>query len=342
MSMTNYKFYFFSTQKAIRFHISRKLLARGWEKATSAKEAIFADANLTLNDEILKHFEYKHLLAQLMEKAGKALMPLTYNINDDNCNEVFAKIIYTHYLTSQDNDLKWILKPSMLNNGDHIKLFSHIEEVKKHYASSKRLGGEHVLQQYITNPALIAGRKFTFRMPVVLTNYAGVFLYKEGYINISALPFTLTDGFKDRKAHITNYVLDEEFANIEQRSTQTLENFSDQYQQMSVIVKACVKDLLKRFPYFLKPQKTKIFEIFGFDFMLDATGKIWLLEINQGPDAPTFEENCLDEIFWHKFWEDIIQDFVLPIAFNTPQREYKNFSRLLSSHQCFSHWRYFW
>lgn len=336
-------FYFFNSRTAIRFHIARQLIARGWQETLQASEAAFGDQHLTLNDEISKNLEYKHLLARLVKKHCPQVMPLTYEINDENYAEVFARIRYENYLSPQTHKspaLKWILKPSMLNNGDHIHLFNNIDELKKHYSSAQRLGQEHVVQAYLTDPDLIDGRKYTFRIAAVLTNYAGVFLYQQGYVNISGYPFTLEDDFKNRKVHITNYVLDGEFANIEQRPTQSMQNFADVFAQMKAQVKCVIKGLLKEYPAYLAPSKHKIFEIFGFDFILDRNGKLWLLEINQGPDAPTFEENKLDEILWHVFWRDITEDFVLPIAQNTqPIRNYQNFTQILSAKACFSGWQ---
>jgi tubulin--tyrosine ligase len=337
-------FYFFNDRTAIRFHIARRLLSLGWESVPRESEASFSDRHLSLNDEITLNLEYKHLLADLTQRYCPAIMPITYCVNDDNYSEVFSKMIYQHYMPQGNyapniKGLKWILKPSTLNNGDFIKLFNNVEELKKYYSQSNRLGGNHVVQQYLPNPALIDGRKYTFRMPVVFTNYVGIFLYRQGYINISAHPFDLEDGFVDRKVHITNYVLDGEFSHIEQRSTQKLANFAEIYSQMVTIVTAVTKALLKIAPGYLKPQATKIFEVFGFDFILDQQGKVWLLEINQGPDAPTFEDNVLSGILWDNFWTDIMEDFVLPIALQqSPKNNYQNFSQLLPATKCYSAW----
>lgn len=338
-------FHFFSYRYAIRFHIARILEAYGWGKSTRAADAIFTDLNLTLNDEISERLEHKHLLAQLVQQHCHEVMPVTYCVNDDNYSHVFAKMIYQHYLknnqyVSNINGLKWILKPSTLNNGDQIHLFNNVEELKKYYAKTDRLGGNHVIQQYLPNPDLIEKRKYTFRMPVVMTNYAGVFIYRQGYVNISSQPFNLEDGFQNRKVHITNYVIDGEFAHIEQRSTQQIKDFDTVFSQMRNIVASVMRGLLKISPDYLKKSPINIFEIFGFDFICDDTGKVWLLEINQGPDTPTFEENALNEILWDKFWEDIRDDFVLPIALKTkPKRNYKNFTCVLKSKECFSLWR---
>lgn len=327
---------------ATKFHISRRLLERGWIESVKAKDAAFTDENLTLNDEISKYLEYKHLLAQLAAAYFPDKMPLTYCINDQNFERVFAKMTYEHYMANNRYqktiaDLKWILKPSMLNNGDEIKLFNNVEELRAHFANPNRLGGEQVIQQYVSNPDLIDGRKYTFRVHAVFTNYAGVFFYKQGYINISAYPFAL-EGFKNRKIHITNYVLDGEFSHIEQRSTNTLKNFPMIYQQMCDIVRKTVKALLKVAPFYLKPQQKRAFELFGFDFMLDQNGKVWLLEINQAPDAPTFEQNRLDEILWNVYWQDIIEDFVLPSVQTELKPSYSNFTHLLKQQECYSFW----
>ncbi len=345
--MTKRAFYFFSSRMATKFHIAKRLLSIGFIESNQEKEALFSDSNLTLNDEVSKVLEYKHLLAKLVQKFCKNIMPLTYYVNDDNYHDVFAKMIFENYMKNnryqkEIADLKWILKPSMLNNGDNIFLFNNVEELKAHFASTKRLGGDHVIQQYIPNPALINNRKYTFRVSGVFTNYAGIFLYKQGYINISAFPFNLQDGFKNKKVHITNYVLDNEFANIEQRSTQTLDGFDKTYEQMCFIVKQVMVALLKLHPDYLKPSKLKKFEIFGFDFMQDDNGKVWLIEINQAPDAPTFEENKLDGILWEPFWQDIIDEFVLPIALNkTPKNHYSHYQQILTAKACYS-WPLSW
>lgn len=338
---TPYRYYFFSERMAIRFHLSKRLLAMGWERANNASDARFSDEHLILQDEISKNLEYKHLLSSLVKKYCPGYMPITYHLTDENYSRVLSEIIYKHYTVNgkytPSVNIKWILKPSMLNNGDNIQLFNSIEEVKRYYSSSQRLGGDHVLQEYISHPDLIDGRKYTFRLHAILTNYAGVFINRQGYVNISALPFDLNDNFKHKKMHITNYVLDGEFANISQRSTQELANFEDAFTQMSTIVKACITGLIKANPSYLRPDKIKRFEIFGFDFMMDETKKVWLLEINQGPDAPTFEENALNPILWDPFWNNVIEDFVLPVSLGVaPRNHYDSFFQVLAPTQTYS------
>tara|TARA_R110002110_G_scaffold121431_2_gene297274 strand:+ start:107194 stop:108240 length:1047 start_codon:yes stop_codon:yes gene_type:complete len=339
----NKTFKFSRYDTAIHYHITRVLEQQGWQKSNDNPQ--FSDQNLTLNDGVSIHFEYKHLLAELINNLKPSIMPATYSLDDTTVGTVLSQITLDYYL--QDNkyhkeikDLKWLLKPSMLNNGDDIKLFNNLDEVREHYWSPERMGGDHILQQYIPNPALHQGRKYTFRVFAALTNYAGVYLYREGYGNISADNFNLEDRMGNRKAHITNYILDGELANIEQRLASELCDFKVVYQQMVDIVQTTVKQIIKRYPQYLKTQNTKKVELFGYDFMLDTNGKLWLIEINQGPDCPMIFDHVLNESLWYPFWQDVVNDFVLPIATEQKQQQPSgNFQQVLETKQCYSRFR---
>ncbi len=331
-------------ESAIRYHITRILEQKGWRKGNQNPQ--FSDRNLSLDDGTSIHFEYKHLLARLIDNIQSDIMPATYSLNDSTASAVLSQVVLDYYL--EDNryhkeieNIKWLLKPSTLNNGDDIKLFNNVDEIKQHYWSPDRMGGEHVLQQYISNPALHNGKKHTFRIFAVLTNYAGVYLYHEGYANISAHDFSLEDRLANRKAHITNYILDGELANIEQCLASEICDFKSVYSQMKTIVELTVKQLLKVSPQYLKPQNTKIIELFGYDFMLDNNGKLWLLEINQGPDCPMVPEHVLNDSLWYPFWQDIVENFVLPIAKGQTEPNIKgcHFQKVLDRKQCYSRFR---
>jgi len=73
-------------------------------------------------------------------------MPETYNINDHNWPSVLTTIAEKYYikdnlLMDKVDNINWILKPSLLNNGQYIKIFSQIHQVEKHYLNPRRLGG---------------------------------------------------------------------------------------------------------------------------------------------------------------------------------------------------------
>lgn len=343
--MSDKKYHFFTLQTATRYHIARALDALGWTRVNNEPEANFGDRHLALNDAVSQTLEYKNKLAQLIQKYKLKFMPMTYCIDDETRDDVLSRVIFDHYFSDQQSlqtkpDLKWILKPAMLNNAEQIKLFDDIQAVRKHYFSAKRLGGPHVLQQYIQDPALIDGRKFTFRIHVFVTNFGGISIYHRGYMNISAVPYVLEQGFEDKKMHITNYMLDGVQSHITQRTTEQMPGFEVIHAQMKKMITSVFKALLSEAPDYLAPINPPKFEIFGVDFLLDKQGKLWLIEINQGPDAPMYEDNPLKPILWEPFWRDVIENFVLPIADNVAGPiSHPHFQPLLTKSQCYSAWR---
>lgn len=343
--MTCDKFHFFSLGTTTRYHIARRLTALGWERANDAHEACFTDRHLSIDDTIGETLEYKNRLAQLMKRHQLPWMPLTYCLDEDSKTDVFAEIIYNHYLKKQQykpdtQDIKWILKPATLNNGDWIRLFDHIDAVKAYYSSNDRLGGPHILQQYIDNPALLNQRKYTYRLHVFVTNYGGVFVYHQGYVNVSGVPYEPQKGFDNKKMHITNYMIDGDLAHISQQTTHELPGFEKLHAQMKQQITSVFQALIKEVPDYLNPKEPPRFEIFGCDFILDDAGRLWLLEINQGADAPMYEDNPLKPILWDPYWQDVLETFVLPIAQNRvgPIKN-PNFHAILTPGQCYSSWR---
>ena len=86
--------------------------------------------NATLNDSLFDipediscALEYKHVLADFLKKHDLNFAPLTYYIDDVNYNDVIRNL----------PEGKWILKPSMLNNGQDIHLFHQVSELLRHY-----------------------------------------------------------------------------------------------------------------------------------------------------------------------------------------------------------------
>lgn len=334
-------FHFNTYHTATRLHLARELKLRGWF-ASESEGALLGEQNLHINDNVAEYFEHKDKLAQLLQPAKVSFFPKTYPIDDHNYQQVLADITLQHYMRDQKyqknvTDLAWILKPAMLNNGDDIKLFHNVEELKTYYRTSNRLGGPHVIQQYITNPAFINQRKATYRFWVVVTNFMGVYVAKQGYVNISELPYEGTAHFSERRMHITNYVLDGKLANIEQRLATDCPDFEAVYSQVTTIVRRCLQLLIRKFPGYLQPSNTNVVELFGFDFTMDDKGQCWLLEINQSPDCPIDETHPLMPSLWLPFWSHIVDYFILPCCglAAKPDRD-QHFHTALSNQEAYS------
>lgn len=320
------RFYLNQEQSPTHYNLWRYLKERGWGTSYFPWYSNFSDKNLQFSAQAAEQLEYKHLLAQLAQQFCPEVMPLTYCINDENWPEILNQIAHRFYFTQDHlvnhiDDLVWILKPALLNNGQEIKIFQKFRELEQHFLSTNRLGGEHVLQRYLTHPHLLRDeRKYSLRMFVVTTNYAGSFLYPYGYYNVALHPF-VSDEFLDLRPHLTNEHLQDNESNVIQIPTRRFESFSLLYQQIKTILAAIIKGLTQLFPQAFICKKQRALAIYGFDFIVDETGRVWLLEANHGPCFPTSDDHPLQTHLYYDFWQALITCFIEPIAANKPLKK---------------------
>jgi hypothetical protein len=311
------------SQSPTHYNLHRYLQERGWQSCSSSDQANFSDANLQFDTKAAESLEFKHLLAKLVAQYCPDLMPITYCINDENWPLILNKIANKYYLfngqfANQIEGLVWILKPALLNNGKEIKIFQKLSELEQHYLSSKRLGGEHVLQRYLSNPHLLRDeRKYSIRMFVVLSNYAGAYLYPQGYFNVAMHRFTPQD-FSDLRPHLTNEHLEEDESNVIQIPSQRFESFASLYPQIKAQISAVIKGLEQLHPLAFVCDKRRHLAIYGFDFIVDNQGHLWLLEANHGPCFPISDEHPLQSHLYYDFWQHFMTSFVEPIGLEKP------------------------
>ncbi|CEK12037.1 ATP-grasp domain-containing protein [Legionella hackeliae] len=308
-------FFLNAEQSPTHFNLSRYLQAQGWHYSRFNWQASFSDKNLQFNSEAAQCLEYKHLLAQLIAHYCPEVMPLTYCINDENWPVILAQIADKHYNHSEE-ELVWILKPALLNNGEAIKIFQNLADLESHFLRSDRFGGEHVLQRYINNPHLLRppqGHKYSIRMFVILTNYAGVYLYPQGYFNVAMHPFK-KNKFVDLRPHLTNEHLHHDEENVIQIPAWRFDFFGALYPSIKQIITVTIKALQHQYSQAFVVDKEKALAIFGFDFIVDNDQRVWLLEANHGPCFPVDDNHPLQKYLYNEFWQAFIKTFVLPIA----------------------------
>lgn len=297
------KTFHFSQNDPTRFNLRRQFLLKGYIEVDEASKADFSDANIGANDMALQILEYKHLLALLMQHNNLTFMPPTFPINDINFPQVLSKLQEEY----ADSNWLWIYKPSTLNNGENIRLFAHINEIAEHYQTLKRLGGDFVIQHYIDNPHLLDGHKYTLRLYVILSNYNGYQLYQHGYYNIGRQKYPGKNDIENLGAHLTNEHLTEPMPNVIQMPTSKVPEFHLLMPQITSIVDQSIQAFAKASPQYFSPSTQKALDILGFDFLVDETMKIWLLEINHGPWFPTTEPHILQSHLFDAFWKFVVE-----------------------------------
>lgn len=160
-----------------------------------------------------------------------------------------------------------------------------------------------IVQLYMDRPMLISGRKFDIRCFVLVTNFPGeclrAYFFKDAYVRTSSKKYSLVS-LSDREAHLTNDAIQnksktygkfEDGNKLSFAEWQTTilrdyphaspniveEKFRPEIMRLSKIsIAAAAKDL----------QKTKInrsFELLGYDYMVDDTFRVNLIEINSNP-----------------------------------------------------------
>jgi hypothetical protein len=171
-----------------------------------------------------------------------------------------------------------------------------------------------VVQLYVDNPMLLSGRKFDLRAWVLLTPRLDIMLYREGVARMCSVPYS-NDDFSVF-GHISNHCLQVQSADFGKGLSKTNELAWTELDQLLLRHKkrgvggmgvfaepgAAVggsmsmdEDVLPQMKRIVHDTfaciKSKVletytagaidaFQLFGFDFVLDATGKLWLCEVN--------------------------------------------------------------
>mmetsp|Transcript_103791 Transcript_103791/g.199261 ORF Transcript_103791/g.199261 Transcript_103791/m.199261 type:complete len:344 (+) Transcript_103791:3-1034(+) len=184
-------------------------------------------------------------------------------------------------------------------------------------------GSSYVCQKYIENPLLIGGgRKHDIRQWVAVTsvNPLKIWFFNECYVRLAANDYTL-DNIQDRFTHLNNnaiisqhekYDPDDEFWRCQWDMATYRKLLSERFgsdvwtskvlPQMKHIVvtsMACVQEA------WLSTESHQCsFQLFGYDFLVDANLRVWLLEVNNNPlmhaSCPVTErlcDPCLRDLF---------------------------------------------
>lgn len=296
-------FYLKEDSSPTSYNLRSSLIAAGWRERSWGNQ--FKTKNLNFSPSAAETLEYKHLLAKLITKHCPELMPLSLEVNDQTWPKLLS-FLYENKLGET-----WILKPALLNNGQGLKIFCDLEALEVHFLNSQRLGGPHVLQQYILHPHLLSDkRKYSLRFFLILTNYMGNYFYPQGYFNVAKLPYDPND-FKDLRPHLTNEHLEPGETNVIQIPSDQFKHYPHQLEpQIQHGLEQLVLALKCEYPQAFKLEKQKKLSFFGVDFMVDHSGRVWLLEVNHGPCFPTAPEHPLQEALYQPFWRHVVTCFI--------------------------------
>jgi tubulin polyglutamylase TTLL5 len=281
--------------------------------------------------ELTRKDNLKKNIQRFTSMGGKAgaefeIMPLTFILPHEYTAFVQA---FTHAETNRGNDNSenyWIMKPIGMSRGRGISLVKDLSQITYSQAS--------VVQRYVERPLCLKGYKFDLRLYVVVTSFKPLeaFLYRDGFARVSTHQYSLNRADTDDKfIHLTNSSIQSQNSTGVTKDNplhMTGEGDADEDTGGSKISLLGANGLWKRLQEFgvdvpaLWQNITTLvikslvvvddkminqpccFELFGYDVLVDADLRPWLLEVNASPSLA--RSNTLDVRVKNAMIKDII------------------------------------
>lgn len=258
-------------------------------------------------------------------------------------------------------DKTFILKPSMTDKGQGIRLFKTIEQLQEIFNSfdedeTDDEGDESkegmiisqlrhfVVQEYIANPLLLPeykNRKFHIRTYVLCTGQIKVYVYDRMLLLFSAEHYTnpnITEkidehGIIELSGHLTNTCLQDQTTEkvVEELESSCIDSEmkSDIIHQIHLIVADLFKAAVNVDRMNFQPLPNA-FEAYGLDFLvsdnLTKTTGVTLLEVNAYPD---FRQTGLElKSLIDEFFDGVMTKAVIPLT-GSPVGDAKHFNKVL-------------
>uniref|UniRef100_A0A8C8R571 Tubulin--tyrosine ligase-like protein 5 n=1 Tax=Pelusios castaneus TaxID=367368 RepID=A0A8C8R571_9SAUR len=216
---------------------------------------------------------------------------------------------YQEFCNSYSKDKgPWIVKPVASSRGRGVYLINNPNQIS--------LEDNILVSRYINSPLLIDDFKFDVRLYVLVTSYDPlvVYLYEEGLARFATVRYDQgTKNIKNQFMHLTNYSVNKKSGDYVSCDDPEVEDYGNKWSMSAMLrylkqegrdtttLMANVEDLIVKTiisaelaiatacKTFL-PHRGSCFELYGFDVLIDATLKPWLLEVNLSPslacDAP--------------------------------------------------------
>jgi len=198
----------------------------------------------------------------------------------------------------------WIIKPQASSRGRGIRLLTSNEDIPK----------ECLICRYIEKPHLINNKKYDLRIYVLITSFTPlkIFLFKDGLVRFASEEYT--KGNKENIfIHLTNYAVNKKNKNYDKTdddgsgSKWTItayekyfieNNLHDKFMFIwerikDIVIKTLITSAEESANYSKACSKYEnvLFELYGFDIMVDQDFNPWLLEVNVNPSL-----NCDSEL----------------------------------------------
>eukprot|EP00730_Choanoeca_flexa_P020112 TRINITY_DN9828_c0_g1_i2.p1 TRINITY_DN9828_c0_g1~~TRINITY_DN9828_c0_g1_i2.p1 ORF type:complete len:403 (+),score=85.07 TRINITY_DN9828_c0_g1_i2:1601-2809(+) len=261
---------------------------------------------LTSKIKLVESLEAYHKLTRRLSKLDMAnFFPLTFKIDDASQRKAFLAHV------KENPDGVWICKPTGMNQGKGIYLVpdskAFVQQLMDEQAAS-RTGRPppqmaRIIQRYLQRPMLINGRKFDIRcFMLIACNKPALVFYHPGYVRLSVGSYK-SDDYSDLSSHLTNQYQQKQRKDYKANKDDTvwsmdaLAEYIAQHHQGKdwQVIEDKIKAIMKHTYLSAKSKldtRFGLFDLLGFDFMLDADLAPWLIEVNVNPALHTSCSAC--------------------------------------------------
>ena len=277
------------------------ILAPPTASTTPTQPAFHFASSYCTRKGLIRKAQFAHLLRKYITKRPQSTLashcPDTHIADIQHADEVDELLCDLYEVRDMEERGEWwICKPSMYDGGEAVTVVRTVDQftalIERHEGEVR----EWVVQQYIRPPLLAAGnRKFHIRAYVLCVGNLSVYVYNDMLALFALDPYTEddtdSDELPDASRHLTNTCLaksNPRFVEAEMvhpltailPPTQPL--LHSVHTQIGAILHDTF-DCLHSEPAYFQPLPTG-YELFGFDFLVRADGRVFILEANAGPD----------------------------------------------------------
>lgn len=228
-------------------------------------------------------------------------VPLTYVVREGTTDPEFVTW-RKHYdaIKESKGQAIWLVKPGdKANRGNGIRIYDDAEELGARIDSKLR---PWVVQKYMEAPLLVHRRKFDIRAYCLVTQEPGggttrAYFYPEAYLRTTSAEYSLKTF--DKMVHLNNDAVQKaggdygKFEAANKLSLAEFQQYLDKHHSEDGFsvkrgllpqIRSLMADTICAAGENLNPRGIdNCFEVFGFDFMVDASFRPWLIEVNSNP-----------------------------------------------------------
>ncbi|CAF0855544.1 unnamed protein product [Rotaria sp. Silwood1] len=280
-----------------------------WKKFQEGKQLINnIPGQITFADKVNLWYTIRDYLNSRRTLVGnniQTFLPMTFVLDNEDEVAEFLRIY------KKQNRI-WICKPrySYAGQGIHvISVNSDLETIFKiKHVVGNRIQHEpktpgHLMQEYISRPLLIKGRKFDIRVHWLVAWTKPLLVLYNHHASVIRLSLNLYREFDfDRATHLTNLSVQENhhrYAFSQEATGMTMQQLNNYFNQcflpfhpkmpqdwVMTVMQDRMQTIIRQV---IRASKNKLeriaghFGLFGCDFLLDENFRLWLLEVNDNP-----------------------------------------------------------